>query len=108
MTDTLDKPPAKPSETSPVASSSSDAPEDNGQADIDASRAPLIEHLTELRQRLIYSLIAFFGTFVVCFFFAKPIYNILVWPFVRVVGAENARLIATHFLEQLFTNIKLA
>jgi sec-independent protein translocase protein TatC len=80
----------------------------DGQEDIDASRAPLIEHLTELRQRLIYSLLAFFGTFVVCFFFAKPIYNILVWPFVRVVGAENAKLIATHFLEQLFTNIKLA
>ncbi len=82
--------------------------EDNGQSEIDASRAPLIEHLTELRQRLIYSLLAFFGTFVVCFFFAKPIYNVLVWPFVRIVGAENAKLIATHFLEQLFTNIKLA
>jgi sec-independent protein translocase protein TatC len=80
----------------------------NGQDEIDASRAPLIEHLTELRQRLIYSLLAFFGTFVVCFFFAKPIYNVLVWPFVRVVGAEKAKLIATHFLEQLFTNIKLA
>jgi sec-independent protein translocase protein TatC len=80
----------------------------NGQDEIDASRAPLIEHLTELRQRLIYSLLAFFGTFVVCFFFAKPIYNGLVWPFVRVVGAEKAKLIATHFLEQLFTNIKLA
>jgi len=82
--------------------------DDNGQSDIDASRAPLIEHLTELRTRLIYSLLAFFGTFVVCFFFAKPIYNVLVWPFVRIVGAENAKLIATHFLEQLFTNIKLA
>lgn len=80
----------------------------NGQDEIDASRAPLIEHLTELRQRLIYSLMAFFGMFVVCFFFAKPIYNVLVWPFVRVVGADKAKLIATHFLEQLYTNIKLA
>jgi sec-independent protein translocase protein TatC len=103
MTDTLQKAPemgqAEPGKA---------AEDDNGQSEIDASRAPLIEHLTELRQRLIYSLMAFFGTFVVCFFFAKPIYNILVWPFVRVVGAENAKLIATHFLEQLFTNIKLA
>jgi sec-independent protein translocase protein TatC len=80
----------------------------DGQDEIDASRAPLIEHLTELRQRLIYSLMAFFGMFVVCFFFAKPIYNVLVWPFVRVVGADKAKLIATHFLEQLYTNIKLA
>ena len=98
MTDTLEKP------------GTSGAREDkkDGQDEIDASRAPLIEHLTELRQRLIYSLMAFFGMFVVCFFFAKPIYNILVWPFVRVVGADKAKLIATHFLEQLYTNIKLA
>lgn len=103
MTDTLQTP-GKSVDT-PTTKVEAD---DNGQSDIDASRAPLIEHLTELRTRLIYSLLAFFGTFVVCFFFAKPIYNVLVWPFVRIVGAENAKLIATHFLEQLFTNIKLA
>jgi sec-independent protein translocase protein TatC len=68
----------------------------------------LIEHLTELRQRLIVSLFAFMAMFVLCFFFAKPIYNVLVWPYVRVVGEEKAKLIATHFLEQLYTNIRLA
>jgi sec-independent protein translocase protein TatC len=83
-------------------------PNRDGQDDIDASKAPLIEHLVELRQRLIISLAAFIGMFILCFIFAKPIYNILVWPFVRVVGAEHAKLIATHFLEQLYTNIKLA
>ena len=46
--------------------------------------------------------------FVLCFVFARPIYNVLVWPFVRVVGEDKAKLIATHFLEQLYTNIKLA
>ncbi len=107
MTDTLQKPDQSP-DTGKDTPVKVETPADDGQSDIDASRAPLIEHLTELRQRLIYSLAAFFGTFVVCFFFAKPIYNVLVWPFVRVVGAENAKLIATHFLEQLFTNIKLA
>ncbi|MFV0297354.1 MAG: twin-arginine translocase subunit TatC, partial [Hyphomicrobiaceae bacterium] len=76
--------------------------------EIDESRMPLIEHLTELRQRLIYSLFAFVAMFIVCFIFAKPIYNVLVWPYVRVVGDEKAKLIATHFLEQLYTNIKLA
>jgi sec-independent protein translocase protein TatC len=84
------------------------APKREGQDDIDASKAPLIEHLVELRQRLIISLAAFIAMFILCFIFAKPIYNILVWPFVRVVGAEHAKLIATHFLEQLYTNIKLA
>jgi sec-independent protein translocase protein TatC len=83
-------------------------PRREGQDDIDASKAPLLEHLIELRQRLIYSLIGFVIAFIACFAVAKPIYNILVWPFVRVVGADKAKLIATHFLEQLFTNIKLA
>ncbi len=76
--------------------------------ELDQSRMPLMEHLTELRQRLIYSLVAFVVMFIGCFIFAKPIYNVLVWPYVRVVGEEKARLIATHFLEQLYTNIRLA
>ena len=67
-----------------------------------------MEHLIELRQRLIHSLLGFLAMFVGCFYFAKPIYNILVGPFVRVVGSDKAKLIATHFLEQLYTNIKLA
>jgi sec-independent protein translocase protein TatC len=79
-----------------------------GHDEIEASKAPLMDHLIELRQRLIYSLIAFVIMFVACYAVARPIYNILVWPFVRVVGAEKAHLIATHFLEQLYTNIRLA
>jgi sec-independent protein translocase protein TatC len=79
-----------------------------GQEDIDASKAPLMDHLIELRQRLIYSLISFTAMFIGCFFIARPIYNVLVWPFVNIVGADKAKLIATHFLEQLYTNIRLA
>ena len=106
MTDTLQKPDQKIDDIAEKRGTLEE--KKDGQDEIDASRAPLIEHLTELRQRLIYSLMAFFGMFIVCFFFAKPIYNVLVWPFVRVVGADKAKLIATHFLEQLYTNIKLA
>jgi sec-independent protein translocase protein TatC len=83
-------------------------PKRPGQEDIDASKAPLMDHLIELRQRLIHSLLAFAAMFIGCFFIAKPIYNILVWPFVHIVGADKAKLIATHFLEQLYTNIRLA
>ena len=81
---------------------------DQDEAEIEASRAPLLEHLVELRARLIKSLIAFVVMFFGCFFFSRAIYNILVHPYVSVVGAENAKLIATHFLEQVFTNIKLS
>jgi len=77
------------------------------RADIDASKAPLMEHLMELRQRLIYAVIAFFLTFVVCFAFAGTIFNILLWPFISVVGAENAKTIYTHLLEKFFTEVKL-
>ena len=38
--------------------------------DIEATKAPLIEHLIELRTRLIKALIAFMVTLIVCFFFA--------------------------------------
>lgn len=81
------------------------------QADIDAidaTKAPLMDHLIELRARLIKATAAFLLAFVVCFYFSRHIYNILVYPFVDVVGAANAKLIATHFLEQFFTNMKLA
>lgn len=79
-----------------------------GQDDIDASKAPLMEHLIELRQRLIYSIAAFFLMFVLCFTVARHIYNVLVWPYVWASGETQVHLIATHFLEQIFTHLKLA
>ena len=48
--------------------------------DIEATKAPLIQHLVELRRRLTWSLLAIFVAFLVCFWFAKPIYNLLLFP----------------------------
>src|SRR4028118_2191666 len=77
--------------------------------EIEASRAPLIDHLIELRSRLIRALIAFVVMFFFCFAAAKYIYNILVWPYVAAVGSpENAHLVYTHGLEYLFTQIQVA
>ena len=78
------------------------------QEDIEATKAPLMEHLIELRARLIKALIAFVITFAVCFFFAKQIYNILVWPLVWVAGPEHSKFIYTALLEYFVTQIKLA
>jgi sec-independent protein translocase protein TatC len=81
----------------------------DGEDEIEASRAPLIEHLVELRSRLIKSLIAFLLMFFICFAFSTQIYNVLVWPYVRAAGsAVNAQLIYTGPLELLFTHIKVA
>ena len=76
--------------------------------EIDASKAPLMDHLIELRARLIRAIVAFLIAFLICFYFSRAIYNFLTQPYVTVVGAENAKLIATHFLEQFYTNIRLS
>jgi sec-independent protein translocase protein TatC len=76
--------------------------------DIEATKAPLMEHLIELRSRLIKALIAFTVMFVLCFVFAKHIYNVLVWPFVWVAGPENSKFIYTALLEYFVTQLKLA
>lgn len=76
--------------------------------DIEATKAPLMDHLIELRSRLIKAVIAFALTFALCFAFAKDIYNILVWPFVWVAGPENSKFIYTALLEYFITQLKLA
>ncbi len=79
------------------------------EEDIDATKAPLIEHLIELRKRLMWSLAAIFVAFLVCFWFAKPIYNLLLWPY-RVAAGVDApiELIYTAPQEFFFTQVKLA
>lgn len=79
------------------------------QEDIDATKAPLLEHLIELRSRLIKSMASFVVMFVICFAFAQPIYNVLIYPYVLAAGdASQVKLIYTAPLEYLFTQIKLA
>ena len=78
------------------------------QDDIEASKAPLIEHLIELRSRLIKAVIAFALMFILCFIFAKQIYNVLVWPFTWVAGVEHSKFIYTALLEYFVTQLKLA
>lgn len=80
-----------------------------GAEDIDASRAPLIEHLVELRSRIIKALLAFIAMTILSFAFAKQIYSVLVWPYIWAAGgADKAPLIYTHPLEYFFVQLKLA
>ena len=77
--------------------------------DIDATKAPLMEHLVELRRRLIWSVLAVFVAFLVCFWFAKPIYNLLLWPYRLAAGVDTPiEMIYTAPQEFFFTQVKLA
>ncbi|WP_068081649.1 twin-arginine translocase subunit TatC [Polycladidibacter stylochi] len=77
--------------------------------EIEDSRAPLIEHLIELRSRLMKSVIALAIAFVICFIFASDVFNILIWPYERAAGATRTiELIYTAPQEYFFTQMKLA
>ncbi|MCR9222660.1 MAG: twin-arginine translocase subunit TatC [Hyphomonas sp.] len=80
--------------------------------DVEASRAPLLDHLNELRARLMKALIAFAIATIACFFFAGPIFNILVEPFMEAFRnsgiSEDPRLIYTAPLEFFFVKLKIA
>lgn len=73
--------------------------------DIDETRAPLLEHLIELRRRLLWSLAALAVAFGACLYFARPIFAFLVQPLLK---AGQGRLIYTDIFEAFFVNVKVA
>lgn len=73
--------------------------------DIDETKAPLLEHLIELRRRLLWSFAALAVAFGVCLYFARPIYAILLQP---MVYAGHEKLIYTDVFEAFFVEIKVA
>ncbi len=82
----------------------------NEEHEIESSRAPLIDHLIELRSRLIRALIAIVIAFIVCFFFANPIYNILLLPYYWAAQAHGdlAKMIFTAPQEYFIVQVKVA
>lgn len=80
--------------------------------DLESSSAPLLDHLIELRSRLIRALIGFFVAFLICFFFARELFNLLVIPFQWAtewagLDPKSVDLIYTAPQEFFFTQIKL-
>jgi len=78
--------------------------------EVEGSKAPLVEHLVELRQRLVWGVVAIFFAFILCFIFATDVYNILVRPYAVAarVPIDQLTLIQTAPQEWFFTQIKLA
>ncbi len=87
-----------------VAADGADTP-DPDRAAVEATRAPLLDHLIELRRRMLWSLGALVIAFFICFHFAKPIFAFLVQP---LLAAGQGRLIYTALFEAFFVEVKVA
>ena len=74
-------------------------------SDLDETKMPLLEHLIELRNRLLWCVVAMAVAFGVCFYFAKPIFGFLVQP---LLAAGQGKLIFTDIFEAFFVEIKVA
>lgn len=78
--------------------------------EVEDSKMPLLDHLIELRDRLMYAVGALLVAFLVCWFFAEDIYQLLMRPLVQALGerAEARRMIFTAPQEFFFTQMKVA
>jgi len=77
---------------------------------IDDKPMPLLDHLIELRRRLLWSMVAFFVCFGLCYYFSREIYSFLVQPLANILEqrGSNRRLIYTALYEAFFTYLKVA
>ncbi|MFL6752292.1 MAG: twin-arginine translocase subunit TatC [Sphingomicrobium sp.] len=73
--------------------------------DIDETKQPLLEHLIELRRRLLWCLATLVVTFFICFAFARNIFAVLVQPLLK---AGQGKLIYTDIFEAFFVQVKVA
>ena len=79
------------------------------EKEVDQKRMPLLDHLIELRRRLMYAALAFIVAFIGCYIVAEPIYDFLVQPLADIYeGAEGRKLIYTALHEAFFTFLKVA
>ena len=77
----------------------------NTADELDESRAPLLDHLIELRRRLLYCIAAVVVAFGVSYYFAEAIFSFLVQP---LLAAGQKRLIYTEIFEAFFVQVKVA
>lgn len=84
--------------------------ENDGADDIEASRAPLLAHLTELRSRLLIIVGGLCAGFILCFIISAPLYNWLTVPFVQAVAdaGQEAAVLNYAPLELFFARVKLS
>ncbi|MGC1272015.1 MAG: twin-arginine translocase subunit TatC [Croceibacterium sp.] len=79
-----------------------------GIKDIDETQAPLLDHLIELRRRLLRAIMALAVAFAVCLYFAADIFAILVHPLAEAFPPGQGRLVYTKLYEAFFVEVKVA
>jgi sec-independent protein translocase protein TatC len=83
--------------------------DEDKEAELEAGRMPLLDHLIELRNRLMWSFGGIIAAFLVCYQFKATIFRFLAWPLARIIGDEPGRkMIATGLTEVFFTYIKVS
>ena len=69
----------------------------------------LIEHITELRRRLLWSFVYIIAIFIICFYFADFLFAFLAYPLVSLLDTDNGQgFIYTALQEAFFTELKIA
>lgn len=76
--------------------------------DIDESQAPLLDHLIELRSRLLRAMLALILAFCVCLYFASDIFGFLIRPLTEAFPPGQGKLVYTKLYEAFFVELKVA
>src|SRR6266700_4559683 len=83
--------------------------EDDKEEELESGRMPLLDHLVELRNRLLWSFAAILGAFVLCYQFKEAIYRFLAHPLADIyAGAPGRKMIFTALTEAFFTYVKVS
>src|SRR5437660_8189461 len=83
--------------------------EDDKEDELESGRMPLLDHLVELRNRLLWSFAAILGAFILCYQFKEAIYRFLAHPLADIYAGEaGRRMIFTGLTEAFFTYIKVS
>ena len=78
------------------------------EEEFEHSKMPLLEHLIELRNRLVYAVAALLVGFGICYFFSQHIYSFLTQPLADILAGQGRRMIYTGLTEAFFTYLKVS
>jgi len=77
--------------------------------ELEEGKMPLLDHLIELRTRLLYAIVAWLAMFAPCWYFSKPIYNFLAKPLAEILAQQSGgHFIYTDLTEAFFTDLRVA